>query len=133
VKTLQTKLQTNQESGVQRLPPPVASTSGLLPQSLGGIIVRVRNDIELPDGRVFETTIDGKTKTVIALTGKDGLLRLFDCDSRRLVYAVPFTTRTNAAACGNAADHGLRDGILPFLLASCCVERRKPAVCLAAV
>jgi alcohol dehydrogenase (cytochrome c) len=30
------------------------------------------------------------------LTGKDGLLRVFDRDSRKLVYAVPFTTRENA-------------------------------------
>src|SRR4029077_15709313 len=45
---------------------------------------------------IFETTIDDKTNTLIALSGKDGLLRLFDRDSRKLVYAVPFTTRTNA-------------------------------------
>jgi alcohol dehydrogenase (cytochrome c) len=45
---------------------------------------------------VFETTIDGNKKTVIVLTGKDGLLRLFDRDSHKLIYAVPFTTRTNA-------------------------------------
>ncbi len=47
---------------------------------------------------IFETMIDGKKKTVIALTGKDGMLRLFDRDDRKLVYAVPFTTRTNADA-----------------------------------
>ena len=47
---------------------------------------------------IFETTIDGKKKTLIALTGKDGMLRLFDRDDRKLVYAVPFTTRTNADA-----------------------------------
>jgi alcohol dehydrogenase (cytochrome c) len=45
---------------------------------------------------IFETVIDGKRRTVIALTGKDGLLRLFDRDARKLIYAVPFTTRTNA-------------------------------------
>ena len=45
---------------------------------------------------VFETTIAGVKTTAIALTGKDGLLRVYDRDARKLLYAVPFTTRTNA-------------------------------------
>ena len=45
---------------------------------------------------VFTTTVDGQQRTVIALTGKDGLLRLLDCDTHRVLYGVPFTTRENA-------------------------------------
>jgi alcohol dehydrogenase (cytochrome c) len=44
---------------------------------------------------VFRTTIDGSARNVIASTGKDGLLRLVDRDSRNVVYSVPFTTREN--------------------------------------
>jgi alcohol dehydrogenase (cytochrome c) len=44
---------------------------------------------------VFQTMISGRNRTVIALTGKDGLLRVLDRDSRQLVYSVPFTTRKN--------------------------------------
>jgi alcohol dehydrogenase (cytochrome c) len=36
------------------------------------------------------------TKRVIVLTGKDGVLRLLDRDTHRLMYSVPFTTRENA-------------------------------------
>jgi len=45
---------------------------------------------------VFKTTIGGSTRNVIASTGKDGLLRLLDRDSRDLIYSVPFTNRLNA-------------------------------------
>jgi alcohol dehydrogenase (cytochrome c) len=44
---------------------------------------------------VFSIDTGGKRRTVIALTGKDGLLRLLDRDSQKLVYSVPFTTRKN--------------------------------------
>jgi alcohol dehydrogenase (cytochrome c) len=47
---------------------------------------------------VFRTTISGSTRNVIASTGKDGLLRLLDRDSKDVIYSVPFTNRLNAEA-----------------------------------
>jgi alcohol dehydrogenase (cytochrome c) len=47
---------------------------------------------------VFEATINGATRNVIASTGKDGLLRLLDRDSKDIVYSVPFTNRLNVEA-----------------------------------
>jgi alcohol dehydrogenase (cytochrome c) len=45
---------------------------------------------------VFVITVGGKQRTVIALTGKDGVLRLLDRDTREVLYSVPFTQRENA-------------------------------------
>jgi alcohol dehydrogenase (cytochrome c) len=45
---------------------------------------------------VFKTTISGSTRNVIASTGKDGLLRLLDRDSKDTIYSVPFTNRLSA-------------------------------------
>ncbi len=45
---------------------------------------------------VFATTASGQVRKAIALTGKDGLLRVLDRDTRELLYSVPFTTRKNA-------------------------------------
>jgi PQQ-dependent dehydrogenase (methanol/ethanol family) len=45
---------------------------------------------------VFVITVGGRQRTVIALTGKDGVLRLLDRDTREVLYSVPFTTRENA-------------------------------------
>ena len=47
---------------------------------------------------VFKTTISGSTRNVIASTGKDGLLRLLDRDSKEIIYSVPFTNRLNVKA-----------------------------------
>src|ERR1700676_2433019 len=47
---------------------------------------------------VFKTTINGSTRSVIASTGKDGLLRLLDRDSKEIIYSVPFTNRVNTEA-----------------------------------
>jgi alcohol dehydrogenase (cytochrome c) len=47
---------------------------------------------------VFKTAINGSTRNVIASTGKDGLLRLLDRDSKDLIYSVPFTNRMNVEA-----------------------------------
>jgi alcohol dehydrogenase (cytochrome c) len=47
---------------------------------------------------VFKTTISGAARNVIASTGKDGLLRLVDRDSKEIIYSVPFTNRQNAEA-----------------------------------
>lgn len=41
---------------------------------------------------IFEINIEGQDHTVIAVTGKDGLLRLIDRDSHKIFYSVPFTT-----------------------------------------
>jgi alcohol dehydrogenase (cytochrome c) len=38
------------------------------------------------------------SRTAIAATGKDGVLRVVDRDSHKLLYSVPFTTRVNADA-----------------------------------
>ncbi len=45
---------------------------------------------------VFTTTVGGQQRTLITLTGKDGLLRVLDRDTRKVLYSVPFTTRENA-------------------------------------
>jgi alcohol dehydrogenase (cytochrome c) len=47
---------------------------------------------------VFKATINGSTRNVLASTGKDGLLRLLDRDSKELIYSVPFTSRLNVEA-----------------------------------
>jgi alcohol dehydrogenase (cytochrome c) len=47
---------------------------------------------------VFKTTINGRTRNVLASTGKDGLLRLVDRDSRDIIYSVPFINRLNVEA-----------------------------------
>ena len=44
---------------------------------------------------VFKTTINGSIRNVIASTGKDGLLRVLDRDSKNIIYSVPFTNRVN--------------------------------------
>jgi alcohol dehydrogenase (cytochrome c) len=45
---------------------------------------------------VFTTKVGAEQRTVIALTGKDGLLRALDRDTRNVHYSTPFTTRENA-------------------------------------
>lgn len=47
---------------------------------------------------VFKARIGGATRNVIASTGKDGLLRLLDRDSKDVLYSVPFTNRMNVDA-----------------------------------
>src|SRR5271168_4219132 len=47
---------------------------------------------------IFNTTINGSMRHVIASTGKDGLLRLLDRDSKDIIYSVPFTNRLNVEA-----------------------------------
>jgi alcohol dehydrogenase (cytochrome c) len=44
---------------------------------------------------MFKANIDGSPRNVVASTGKDGLLRLVDRDSRKVIYSVPFTNRVN--------------------------------------
>jgi alcohol dehydrogenase (cytochrome c) len=47
---------------------------------------------------LFETTVDGKKRKVISVSGKDGLLRLLDRDTHEQFYEVPITTRENVNA-----------------------------------
>jgi alcohol dehydrogenase (cytochrome c) len=44
---------------------------------------------------IFKTSISGEDHAVIAVTGKDGLLRLLDQNNHKVLYSVPFTTRQN--------------------------------------
>jgi alcohol dehydrogenase (cytochrome c) len=45
---------------------------------------------------IFTATIDGQPRRLIATAGKDGMLRVLDRDSRRLVSESAITTRENA-------------------------------------
>jgi alcohol dehydrogenase (cytochrome c) len=47
---------------------------------------------------MFKTTINGLTRSVIVSTGKDGMLRLLDRDSKDIIYSVPFTNHVNVEA-----------------------------------
>src|SRR6267154_3470593 len=47
---------------------------------------------------MFKTKINGTQRDVIVSTGKDGILRLLDRDSKALIYSVPFTKRVNVDA-----------------------------------
>ena len=47
---------------------------------------------------LFETTVGGKKRKVISVSGKDGLLRLLDRESHEQFYEVPITTRENVDA-----------------------------------
>jgi len=54
------------------------------------------HDWDLPQvSPVFSTAVNGKTRNVIAASGKDGLLRLIDRDTHEQLYSVPFVTREN--------------------------------------
>lgn len=44
---------------------------------------------------LFSTTIGGKTRKLVATSGKDGLLHVLDRETRQQVYEVPVTTRLN--------------------------------------
>jgi alcohol dehydrogenase (cytochrome c) len=44
---------------------------------------------------VFRTMVNGSMRNVVASTGKDGVLRLMDRDSKDIIYSVPFTNRVN--------------------------------------
>ena len=44
---------------------------------------------------IFSTTIGGKARNVMTVSGKDGLLYLIDRDTRETLYQLPITTRTN--------------------------------------
>jgi alcohol dehydrogenase (cytochrome c) len=44
---------------------------------------------------LFSTTIAGKTRKLVATSGKDGLLHVLDRETRQQVYETPVTTRLN--------------------------------------
>jgi len=45
---------------------------------------------------VFSIAVAGKSRKVMSVIGKDGLLRLLDLETRQVIYHVPFTTRKNS-------------------------------------
>ncbi|MBL0170049.1 MAG: PQQ-binding-like beta-propeller repeat protein [Gemmatimonadaceae bacterium] len=47
-------------------------------------------------GPLYEATIAGKTRSLMATAGKDGMLRVLDRDSHAVLFATPVTTRENA-------------------------------------
>jgi alcohol dehydrogenase (cytochrome c) len=47
---------------------------------------------------IFRAAVNGKTRNLMTVTGKDGLLRMLDRDSRELLYEMAITTRENADA-----------------------------------
>ena len=47
---------------------------------------------------IFKANIGGVSRTAIATSGKDGLLRVVDRDTHKILYSVPFATRLNADA-----------------------------------
>jgi len=44
---------------------------------------------------LFTTTVQGKRRDLVTLSGKDGLLRVLDRDTREVLYELPITTRKN--------------------------------------
>ncbi|MFN0088530.1 MAG: PQQ-binding-like beta-propeller repeat protein [Blastocatellia bacterium] len=44
---------------------------------------------------LFNATVDGKARKLVAVVGKDGLLHAFDRETREQVYETPVTTRLN--------------------------------------
>jgi alcohol dehydrogenase (cytochrome c) len=47
---------------------------------------------------LFSTTVNGKHRGLVTLSGKDGLLRVLDRDTREMLYQLPITTRKNVDA-----------------------------------
>jgi alcohol dehydrogenase (cytochrome c) len=47
---------------------------------------------------LFEAVIKGKRREVVSVSGKDGMLRLLDRNSREQIFEVPITTRENVDA-----------------------------------
>ena len=47
---------------------------------------------------IFHASVNGKQRNLMAVSGKDGLLRMLDRDTREVLYEMPITTRQNADA-----------------------------------
>jgi alcohol dehydrogenase (cytochrome c) len=62
----------------------------------------ISNDVHDADlsqvSPIFSTTIGGKTRKVMTVSGKDGLLHLLDRDTHETLYELPITTRKNIDA-----------------------------------
>ena len=52
---------------------------------------------------IFSTAVNGKQRDLIAISGKDGLLRVLDRDSHAQLYELPITSRTNWDAAPSVA------------------------------
>ena len=61
---------------------------------------------------IFRASVDGKQHNLITVTGKDGLLRMLDRDSREVLYEMPITTRENADAEPTQAGTRICPGLL---------------------
>jgi alcohol dehydrogenase (cytochrome c) len=55
-----------------------------------------QRDYDLTHVSPLFTMKSGQDRSVMAVTGKDGLLRLLDRDTQEVLYSVPFTTRQNS-------------------------------------
>ena len=56
---------------------------------------------------LFSTTVKGKSRNLLTVSGKDGLLRMLDRDTHEVLYELPITTRTNFDAVPTVAGaHG---------------------------
>ena len=66
-------------------------------------------------GPLYEATIGGKTRQLMATAGKDGMLRVLDRDSHDVLFATPVTTRENVDApitvAGTHACPGILGGV----------------------
>ncbi len=62
----------------------------------------VANDVHDADlsqvSPIFSGTVGGKTRNLITVTGKDGLMRVLDRDTHETLYELPVTSRTNIDA-----------------------------------
>jgi alcohol dehydrogenase (cytochrome c) len=61
---------------------------------------------------LFQASINGKKRSLVATVGKDGILRALDRDSHAIVYATPVTTIANADAPVSTAGTHACPGIL---------------------
>jgi alcohol dehydrogenase (cytochrome c) len=61
---------------------------------------------------IFSSTVGGKSRNLMAVSGKDGLLRMLDRDSRELLYEVAITTRQNVDAEPTVAGTHICPGLL---------------------
>ncbi len=49
-------------------------------------------------GPLYDATINGKTRSLMATAGKDGMLRVLDRESHEVLFSTPVTTRSNVDA-----------------------------------
>jgi alcohol dehydrogenase (cytochrome c) len=61
---------------------------------------------------IFRTAVNGKPRNLLTVSGKDGLLRMVDRDSRELLYEMPITTRENPEAAPTVAGVHVCPGLL---------------------